>query len=478
VQVTIVYAESATGSENYSSEPPLGPIALYSAFPAQRRSDVRFLDSTVLSDGLMARGLAESPATVAAFSCTTFNYARSLRLAAVAKQRGTTVIFGGIHVTYLRDAILARMRAGERSIDYLVTGYGEPAFGPLLEAIEGTRPVEGIPNLSYVRNGECVINPSENWRHGVDPLAAPLDYSAIDIERYSRNFHGAGNLAGAKLVAPVYTQRGCAYQGSRKCTFCSIEQINPKRPADLFEADLITLITKHNVDHIRINDGDFTLDRRHMASMATAAERAFAATGKRPVFHCFARADEVDEDRIALLKRLNVVSVFIGYESGSDRMLRSMHKGTTCAQNVDATKRLKQHGIDVVCAGFVLGAEGESEETLQETLRFVRELNAIGNTDTLLASPLIPLPGAPAFQQLLGVLKQKDPGKAAELEAADDFNLPELVELWNRHLCQVPLVRVLDVCDEIESQFRIGIRYIRMQRDAPGRAKTLGGMGS
>ena len=144
----------------------------------------------------------------------------------------------------------------------------------------------------------------------------------------------------------------------------------------------------------------------------------------------------------------------------------------------DATNRLKQHGIDVICAGFVLGAEGESEETLQETRDFVRQLKAIGNTDTLPASPLIPLPGASAFKRLLDVLKQKDPGKAAELETADDFNLPELVELWNRHLCLVPLDRVLAVCEEIGSQFRIGIRYIRMKRDARGHADTLRGMGA
>ncbi len=75
-------------------------------------------------------------------------------------------------------------------------------------------------------------------------------------------------------------------------------------------------------------------------------------------------------------------------------------------------------------------------------------------------------------------LTLKSPGIAAELEAADDFNLPELVELWNRHPCQVPFARVLDVCDEIESQFRVGIRYTRMKRDAQGHDDTLRGMDS
>ena len=463
MQVDLVYPASIFGSENYSSEPPLGPIALYSSLPERVREDVRFLDSTLMSQPEIEDAVNQRQADVVAMSCTTFNYPNAVRLAELAKRNGSTVVFGGIHVTYMRDAILAKMAKGDRPIDFLVSGYGEPAFGPLLHALAAGGPFTGIPNLSFVKDGRAVTNPVANPRFGADPLTVPLDTGNIDYPRYSKRFHAEGNLSAVRVITSTFTQRGCAYSGSRKCTFCSIEQINPRRAPELFEQDVVSLVTNHAADHIRINDGDFTANKRHMAAIADAAERAFAKIGKRPVFHCFTRADEVDEERIAILKRLNVVAVFIGYESGSDEMLRVMQKHTTREQNLRATELLKKHGIDVVCAGLVLGAEGESEATLGETMEFVKALKAIGNTHSLVATPLIPLPGSPSFAAFLKTLKEKDPGKGGEMAEADILDIQELVELWNRDHCRVSLDRVIDTCDEIETLFRIGIRFAKFK---------------
>lgn len=458
--VDIVYPGSASGSENYSSEPPLGPIALYSSLPEAARKNVRFLDSTILAQREIEQAILARRADVVAISCTTFNYANALRLAQLAKENGAAVIFGGIHVTYLRDVILAKMFQGERPIDVLVTGYGEHAFGALLDALSNETPLTGIPNLCYIANGRVVVNPACNPRFGTDPLKVSLDYSCVDFRPYSKRFHGCGNLNGVRNIATVFTQRGCSHSGSRKCTFCSIEQMNPRRPPDLFEQDITTLITQHNADHIRINDGDFTLDIRHMSNMADAAQRAFEKTGKRPAFHCFTRADELDEARVAVLKRLNVVSVFIGYESGSNQMLRVMQKFITREQNLHATRLLKEQGIDVICAGLVLGAEGESEATLRDTFDFLKELKAIGNTRTLIATPLIPLPGAPSFTRLLNTLSTVDPAKSQALAVADELDLDELVELWNENMSQVSLARLTEVCDYIASEFPVGIKWL------------------
>jgi len=463
--VDLVYPASVSGSENYSSEAPLGPIALYSSLDVSQRGNVRFLDSTILSQNDIEQNVNHNKADVVALSCTTFNYSNALRVAALAKKNGSYVIAGGIHVTYMRDAILSKMLRGERSIDFLVTNCGEPTLGALLTALADGSSLTEIPNLSFVQNGRIVVNPVVNTRSGADPLTVPLVYDNIDFKRYSENFQCFGNLSSVRIAAPIFTQRGCAYSGSRKCTFCSIEQMNPRRSSELFEQDVISLITQHNVDHIRINDGDFTLDVRHMARIADAAERAAVQTGVRPLYHCFTRADEIDEERIAILKRLNVVSLFIGYESGSDKMLRVMQKHTTREQNLRATELLKQHGIDVICGGLVLGAEGESEETLTETLEFVDELQKTGNTKSLLTSPIIPLPGAPAFKRLMLVLEKDDPAKFLQLASMDDFDLEELVDLWNRHMCKdVSLRRLNDVCKEIEDKFSIGIRWIKLHQ--------------
>jgi anaerobic magnesium-protoporphyrin IX monomethyl ester cyclase len=461
MKIDLVYPSSSTGSENYSSEPPLGPIALYSSLSELYRRDLRFLDSTILERSEIEKAIFERKANIVALSCTTYNYKNALRIAMLAKANGSFVVLGGIHITHRRDAILTKMLIGERPIDLLVTGYGESAFVSLLAALEKGRSFSEIQNLSYVKDGNVVTNPVISKRNGNDPLSVPLDYSKIDFKKYSENFKPYGNLSLTRIPGSIYTQRGCPYSGNRKCTFCSIEQMNPRRSPELFEQDLTSLITKYNVDHVRITDADFTMDIKHMSRIAEVADRVFKTTGKKPLFHCFARANEITEQKIDILKKLNVVSVLIGYESGSNKMLNVMQKKTTSEENLIATKILKNHGIDVICGGIVLGAEGESEQSLSETMQFIKDLKKIDNTGAVMATPLIPLPGSICFSRLMNDLSKTDPKKYSALINADDFDLEELIELWNIYNCKVSVSRLIEVCNEIENFFPVGIRLIK-----------------
>lgn len=463
LKVDLIYPSSITGSENYSSEAPLGPVALYTSLSYGFRKNTRFLDSTILSQEEIELNVKERKADVIAISCTTYNYQNALKIANISKEFGAIVIFGGIHITHLRDVILSKMKSRQRPIDYLITGYGEPAFYPLLKAIENNEDLSEIPNLSFVKNGEIIVNKIRNNKFLDDPLQVPLDYSEIDFEKYSENFKPFGNLKNTKIPGSVFTQRGCAYIGNKKCTFCSIEQMNPKRTPGLFKEDLKTLITKYDADHIRITDADFTFSYKHMKRIADAASEVFKETSKLPLFHCFARADEIDKNKIEILRQLNTVSVLIGYESGSDYMLNVMQKSTTQAINLESTRLLKRNGIDVICGGLVLGAEGENDNTLKDTIGFVKELSKIGNTCSIMATPLIPLPGSISFMRLLEKLKINDYQKYLLLSNTDIFDLTELLEIWNRYFCEVPLNRIIQVCDEIENIIPVGIRLITLK---------------
>ena len=325
--------------------------------------------------------------------------------------------------------------------------------------------MENIPNLSYISNGKIVVNQLDNRRSGACPLTVPLNYDKIDFQKYSSYFQPQGNLSNVKIVGSTYTQRGCAYAGHQKCTFCSIEQMNLWRSPELFEQDLYNLITKYNVDHVRIADADFTISIKHISKIADAANRVFEKTGYRPVFHCFARADEINHEKARILNELNAVSLMVGYESGSDKMLKAMNKHITKEENFQATRLLKDYGIEVINGGLVLGCEGENEETLSETIEFLHELKRINNTRTMMATPLIPLPGSPCFDRLLQKLLLVSPLKFQELNNADEFDLVELIELWNYYFCNVSLSRIIEVCEQVEKMFSIGIRLIDMKRE-------------
>ncbi|MDR0799341.1 MAG: B12-binding domain-containing radical SAM protein [Dysgonamonadaceae bacterium] len=462
--IDLIYPASSTGSDNYSSEPPLGPIALFSSLPEIYRQNVRFLDSTIMSQLEIEEAVKERKADIIALSCTTYNYSNALRIAEIAKSNGAFVVCGGIHITHRRDAILHKMQKGERPFDFLVTGYGEPVFSALITALIKDLSLAEIPNISYVKEGQAIINHLDNRSRGADPLTKPLDYSKIDFAKYSSYFKPQGNLSDVKMVGSTYTQRGCAYTGQKKCTFCSIEHLNLWRSSELFEQDLFSLTTKYNIDHVRISDADFTVNIKHMNRITDAANNVFDRSGVRPAFHCFARADEINHKTASILQRLNAVSLMVGYESGSDRMLKAMNKHVTKKQNLLAAELLKDYGIEVIAGGLVLGVEGEDETTLSETIDFVNDLKAINNTRTMMATPLIPLPGSLCFNQLLDILKQDDLPTFMKLNDEDNFNLEELIELWNYYFCKVSLSRLVEVGEQVEKILPIGIRLIDMQK--------------
>ena len=460
--IDIVYPASNTGSDNYSSEPPLGIVALFSSLPENYQKNVRFLDSTIMSQVEIEDSVEERKAGIIALSCTTYNYSNAIRVAEIAKTNGAFIICGGIHITHRRDAILKKMQKGERAIDFLITGYGEPAFTKLITSLIYGLSFETIPNLSYIKNGQIIINHLDNRKCGADPLDKPMDYSKIDFAKYSSHFKPQGNLNNVKIVGSTYTQRGCSYTGNKKCTFCSIEHLNLCRSAKLFEQDVLSLITIYNVDHVRIADADFTASLKHMSRIAEAANRVFNQTGIRPVFHCFARADEINPQTINILQCLNAVSLFVGYESGSNRMLKSMNKHITIEENIQATLLLKNYGIEIIAGSYVFGAEGEDETTLSETMDFINKIKEINNTRTMMATPLIPLPGSLCFNKLLEKLKQEDLLRFIKLNAEDDFDLDELIELWNYYFCNVSLSRLIEVCEQVEKILPASIRLINI----------------
>ena len=461
--IYIIYAASNTGSSNYSCEPPLGPISLFSSLKDNNKESVTYLDSTIISQKEIEQLTIKNKPDIIALSCTSFNYLNSIRLAEIGKNYGAKIIIGGIHVTHMRDNILKKMLSKERPFDFIVTDQGEPAFNNLVNSIMQNETQINIPNLCYISiNNEIKINKPHIHENNLDPCRYPLDYSKIDFDLYSKNFDRIGILSDVKKIGTIFTQRGCIYSGKQKCLFCSITKSKLKRDESHIKSDIVSLIEK-GIDHIRISDADFTTNIHHLETVTKAANEAFAETGKKPTFYCFARADEIDSMRIKLLKQMNVIAVFIGYESGSNEVLRYYNKNITVDQNLYATKLLKKNGIQVVCGGIVLGAGNESSSTLSQTVDFLRKLKGIKNTESLIATPLMPLPGSIAFNQLLAALSKYDHSKYSQLVNEDLLNINELIDLWCYYVSGVPLYKLLETCSMIEEIFNMSINFIDLE---------------
>jgi len=115
------------------------------------------------------------------------------------------------------------------------------------------------------------------------------------------------------------------------------------------------------------------------------------------------RMDTLDDEMLGLMKETGLYLISLGIESGSDRILRSMKKGTTVASIKRSIELIRNHNIDI--AGFfILGFPGETIEDIEKTIRFSRELDLIrANFFTYL-----PFPGTESFNSLKA---EERPGK-------------------------------------------------------------------
>jgi len=108
-------------------------------------------------------------------------------------------------------------------------------------------------------------------------------------------------------------------------------------------------------------------------------------------------------------------------------MLKNMNKGTTPEQNIEAARVIGSRGLKLIAA-FVLGAPGETEASLQNTLKHVEEISKAAELEAILCSPWLPLPGSWSFEQI----RDKYTGM-------DDIDLIEAKKEWIRRICSVDI---------------------------------------
>jgi anaerobic magnesium-protoporphyrin IX monomethyl ester cyclase len=120
-------------------------------------------------------------------------------------------------------------------------------------------------------------------------------------------------------------------------------------------------------------------------------------------WECLSRADTVDEETAAKMKKAGCVRVFFGLESGNDSILALMNKQVTVSQGERAVLTFKKAGIEVG-AFFIVGYPGETDRTILDTLRFASSLPL----DYLSFTMPYPIPGTPLYERLRDKMRFDD----------------------------------------------------------------------
>ncbi len=360
--------------------PPLGILHI-SAYLKARGFEVGVFDSTFRSMAdFEALILAERPPVVGIYTnmMTKFNV---LRMIAFCKAQGIRVILGGPEPPYYAREYL------ERGADVIVKGEGELTLEELLTHIarHGLEDMEGIAGIAFLREGELVETPARPFISRLSAMPWP-DREAIDIPQYMQVWkahHGRSSIS-------AICARGCPYT----CTWCSHsvfgESHRRRDPEDMAD-EILWIKERYNPDMIWYADDVFTINHRWFYRFHQALE----ARGVRIPFECISRADRLDEEVIRTLAEMGCFRLWIGSESGSQKVLDAM-KRKTAVEDVQAkTHLLQKYGIQ---AGMfiMLGYEGEEVEDLQATVEHLK----IANPDLFLTTVAYPIKGTPYYAEV------------------------------------------------------------------------------
>ena len=274
----------------------------------------------------------------------TMTLARHLRRAAP----GATLVLGGPMVAGWQEETLEQCP----ELDLAVIGEGERTVVELCEALETGGAVEQLPGLIR-RDGErVVVNAARPPEGDLDRLPLP-DYSLVDLRRYRPSVGFYNRLPSMNLI----TTRGC----NRRCTFCVAEERLRRRSVEAVLDELELMVGRHGVRHVTFYDEGLTISRRRTLELCRRLEER-----RLDVTWCAnARVDEVDAELLTAMRRAGCWKLLFGLESGVQKNLDAVGKGTTVDQARRALRLTHEAGIETF-GTFIFGIPGETfEEGLQ-----------------------------------------------------------------------------------------------------------------
>jgi anaerobic magnesium-protoporphyrin IX monomethyl ester cyclase len=362
--------------------PPLGLLYL-SAYLKSVGHGVHVYDTTFGTRDELERLFAATPRGIVGVYTNLMTRRSVLRVVSAAKQYGWTVILGGPESANYTHEYL---RAGA---DVIVVGEGELTLAELIPALAAVGPhrLHGVRSIAFrdadgkvVRTGERPMAPD------LDNMPWP-DREAIDHDKYLRAWRDHHGMSSINLI----TARGCPY----RCNWCShaVFGYSHRRRTPLAVADEVSaIVERYNPDQLWYADDVFTISHPWLTTYSAELRRR----GIHKPFETITRADRMQtEVAVRALKDLGCYRIWIGSESGSQRILDAMERGVTVEQVRKAVALAHSHDIQV---GMFLmwGYEGEEMEDIAATVEHVK----VTNPDIFFTTVSYPIKGTPYFEKV------------------------------------------------------------------------------
>ena len=377
----ILFIDAPSREDN--SAPPFG--LLYAASVATRLGHkARILDlcNVPLSDSQLIDLIRDFSPAFVGFGGITSSYGSLKLLSSTIRKKfpNLPLIAGGV-ITSVSELLLTKAH-----INIVVHAEAETIFPSLLEHLGGIRSLDDVPGISYLLDGRIIKTNLPPQVENMDDIPIP-DYSLLNFRNYlspaekwleiyvphstnAPNKEALLKSLRGKFLFPMITSRGCTHV----CYFCYRHARGLRQHSPGYVIDHMKYLhDNYGVGLFQFNDELTTASRDWVMEFCDGLLKS--SMDVRFIV-LSARVDNVDEEMIVALKNAGCVMLNYGYETGSQTVMDQVRKGTTIEQAVTAGQLTLKHNI-LNIPEIIIGFPCETEETIYETISFLKKLNTI-----------------------------------------------------------------------------------------------------
>lgn len=419
MKVALIQPRSRTVYE-ITPEPPLGLAYLAASLLEYKDNlDIEIIDGLIMDYDDYYEKISLIEADIVGVTSTITQLNEALKIPSLVKRKDAKFIIGGPG-----SANLASSRLHESGYSVICYGEGERTIVELMKAFEKGLPLKDVKGISFLHNNQEVRTAPRELIENLDEIPFPAR-DLLDMKKYLSIWKGRMGVTSTQVVS----SRGCPFS----CRFCS-KNIFGRRIRFVSHIRVIEemrqVYEKYKAEIIFFDDDLFTIDRKRVLDFCDAMEKELP--GKK--WGAQARVETIDLEMLTRMKQAGCTNLMFGVESGSQRILDFLGKGTTVDQIRKAFMWVNEVGI-LGGMYLIVGIPGETQQDIDMTKKLIREFRP----KSIDLCFLTPIPGTEIYEMTKHLIR----------DDVDFFNFNESYEsVYRKEVFEVePQERMREIMD-------------------------------
>jgi len=285
------------------------------------------------------------------------------------------IIVGGIHPTIMYNQLLKNF-----PIDCIIVGEGELTIKELIPALLKNKKLDKIKGLAFKTRGRILRTENRELIQNLNTLPFPSHDIFMNPKR---------------IRICLLSSRGCPNQ----CSFCCLHALSKRRYRERSYLNVVeeieqTISKFPQIKEVEFSDDTFTLNEKKVIDFC----KEIVKRKIKLSFVCSARIKPASEKLFFWMGKAGFREVRFGVESGSRKILKSIHKNITPEEIIETFKIASKFPKVKFVKFLMVGFPGENEETIRETIKLTKKLNTIIPMDFFYATPLWVYPGTEVYE--------------------------------------------------------------------------------